>query len=135
VRESTIRWTVSVVATIGAVACAVIGLRWLALALRPHVPAAAGLTAEPALAMAGAASLLLATGAAAIGAASVHGGDPRPATTLLLAAGLLPGLIDPRAFVVTWICCLAGLLGTSLPARRSGRPRVVAPSEAEVSVG
>jgi hypothetical protein len=115
------------------------GLLWLSEALRPHIPAARDVVTEPALALAGAAALLLAMIVGLFGSMLAQRPHPRGAAACLLAAGLLPGLLDPRAFVVTSLTCLAGLLAASLEPRRRRREPPTPPelmfSTEELSLG
>lgn len=56
-----------------------------------------------------------------------HDGSARLSSALLVAAGLAPGLLDPRAFVVGSVLCLAGLLALGLPGPDAGPHAVAAP--------
>lgn len=63
--------------------------------------------------------LLAALAAACVGGLLVLQGRARVASVLLCAAGLIPGLVEPRAFVATFLLVFAGLLTSSLPKRRA----------------
>lgn len=117
------RWIVSSAGAAGAVAAGLMGLMWLSDALRPQVPALGRMGDDPVVALAASAALLLAMIAGIVGSVLAQRPDPRGAATTLLLAGLVPGLIDPRAFVVTWLICLAGTLATSLEPRQVYRRR------------
>ncbi len=62
--------------------------------------------------------LLAALTAACIGGMLVLQGRSRAASALLCAAGIIPGLVEPRAFVATFLLVFAGLLTPSLPKPR-----------------
>ena len=111
-------------AIIGALAAGTLGVTWLWDASAREVYAAAGSpqSAGPPVV---AAYLLLA--ALAVGcAASVfaHEGRPRLAGSLLIGIGILPGMFEPKAFIVTFVLLLAGILiyGTE-PLRASSSTR------------
>ncbi len=118
-----VRWVVSSAGAVGAVAACLMGVMWLSDALRPQVPALGQVGDDPVATLAAAAALLAATIASVIGSVLAQRPDPRGTATMLLLAGLVPGLIDPRAFVVTWLICLAGMLATSLEPRQVHRRR------------
>jgi hypothetical protein len=133
-----VRWIVSSTGAAGAVASGFMGIDWLRDALRPHVPAAGTLLGEPTLALIAATALLVAMVIGLAGSMVAQRPDPRAAVPMLLVAGLVPGLLDPRAFVVTWLTCLAGLLATSLEPRlrrRRPSPVVFTHSTEELSLG
>lgn len=73
--------------------------------------------------------LVVALVLACIGGLFVLQGRQRTSGTLLLIAGIGPGLIEPRAFVVTFLLILAGLIAHGLRATPVGRAGPVAAAD------
>lgn len=63
-------------------------------------------------------ALLVAFIVACVGGVMVLQGRNRVAAVVLFVAGLGPGLLEPRAFVGTFVLVFAGLLASSLPSTR-----------------
>ena len=59
-------------------------------------------------------ALIAALAAACIGGVMVLQGRNRVASIVLCASGVIPGLLEPRAFVATFLLVFAGLLAASL---------------------
>ena len=109
-------WTCIVAAMAGGVAAGAMGLSWLNA---PPPGSSWSMTTG-----AGTGYVLLASLAAAcIGALLVLQDRGKVASIVLCSAGLLPGLVEPRAFVATFLLVFAGLLTSSLPKRAPARPR------------
>ncbi len=125
-------WTCIVAAIVGGSAAGVMGLSWL------NAPPPS--TSWSMTTAAGAGYVLLAALASAwVGGVLVLQGHCRVASAVLCVAGIVPGLLEPRAFVATFVLVFAGLLTSSLPNRRarvrlgagsSSRPASVHPSRA-----
>lgn len=103
-------WTCIAAAMVGGVAAGAMGLTWL------DAPPP-GSTWSMVTAVATAYALLAALAAACLGGWLVLQGRSRVASLTLCAAGVLPGLLEPRAFVATFMLVFAGLLASSLPRR------------------
>ncbi|MEM6293045.1 MAG: hypothetical protein AAGA54_17345 [Myxococcota bacterium] len=98
----------------GGVAAGAMGLTWL------RVPPALGPSVWGAnVAIITAYALLAALLAACLGGFLVLQGRTRIAAVVLCAAGIVPGLVEPRAFVATFLLVFAGLLA---PAPRWRHP-------------
>lgn len=104
-------WTCIVAAVVGGVATGAMGLAWL----ESPPP---GSTWSMVTVVATGYALLVALAASCVGAVMVLQGRTRLAAITLGAAGVLPGLLEPRAFVTTFMLVFAGLLASSLPRRR-----------------
>ena len=104
-------WTCIVAAMVGGVAAGAMGLTWL-----DSPPP--GSTWSMATAVGTGYALLAALAAACIGGVMILQDRNRVAAVTLSAAGVLPGLLEPRAFVATFMLVFAGLLASSLPRRR-----------------
>ena len=63
-------------------------------------------------------TLLIALAVACVGGLMVFQGRNRIASIVLCSAGVVPGLLEPRAFVATFLLVFAGLLAASLPRLR-----------------
>lgn len=100
----------------GGLACSVLGLQWFRDAARQSAyPALAALLGQDPWRLELAAYAMLAAFAAGVlGGILAYQNRGRAATALLLGGGILPGLIDPRAFVVTCVLILAGILSLEL---------------------
>lgn len=61
--------------------------------------------------------LLAALVAACIGGLLILQSRSRWAAVVLCTAGVVPGILEPRAFVATFLLVFAGLLASSLPCR------------------
>jgi len=113
------RWLISLLGSCGGVAAGTLGLRWLQEVARRQIalgPAAA--VDHPTVLLSVAAYALLgAMVAALLGAVLAWRGRGHTAGTLLLVAGLVPGILDLRAFLVTCVLILAGMLAYGLPGR------------------
>ena len=104
-------WICIAAAMVGGVAAGAMGLSWLSA---PPPSSSWSMTTGV-----GTGYVLLATLAAAcIGGLLVLQGRSRIASVLLCSAGIIPGLVEPRAFVATFVLVFAGLLTSSLPRRR-----------------
>jgi len=103
-------WTCIVAAMVGGVAAGAMGLSWLSA---PPASSSWSMTTGIGTGYV----LLVALAAACAGGLLVLQGRCRIASVLLCAAGILPGLIEPRAFVATFLLVFAGLLTSSLPKR------------------
>lgn len=101
-----------IAATIGGVGSGALGLHWLT---QPPV----GSLAELPFALNAAHLLIAALLAACAATALVLHGRLRAAAVTLCVAGIVPGLFEPRAFVVTFALVFAGLVTptTSAPGR------------------
>lgn len=116
------RWLVSLLGLLGAAGAGHLGLRWLEQVARRQ--AAAGPLAvehEAVLLSVAAYALLGAMVAAVLGSVLAWQRRGRTAGTILLTAGLVPGILDLRAFMVTCVLILAGMLAYGL----YGRSRMV----------
>ena len=107
-------WTCIAAAIVGGVAAGAMGLSWLRA---PPPSSSWAMTTS----MGTGYLLLAAVSAACLGGLLVLRGQSRVASVLLCAAGIIPGLVEPRAFVATFLLLFAGLLTSSLP---KGRARV-----------
>lgn len=96
---------------VGGVAAGAMGLSWL----RTPPPSS---TWSMTTGMGTAYVLIAALGAACIGGLLVLQQRGRAASVVLCSAGIVPGLLEPRAFVATFLLVFAGLLAGSLPRRR-----------------
>ncbi len=113
------RWLVSLLSLGGGAAAGHLGLRWLDEAARHRAalgPAAA-MEHETVLLTVAAYSLLGAMLAGVLGGALAWQERGRTAGTVLLTAGLIPGILDLRAFMITCVLILAGMLGYGLGGR------------------
>ncbi len=100
----------------GGIGAGALGLSWLRGSTRhPSEPLAWGVDTTTAAAY----LLLGALLAGCIGGALVLQGRARLATAVLCTAGLLPGLLEPRAFVVTFALVFAGLVVPATHAPKS----------------
>jgi len=107
---------ISIVATmVGGVAAGAMGLSWLST---PPPSSSWSMTTGVGTGYV----LLAALAAACVGGLLVSQGRCRVASVVLCAAGILPGLVEPRAFVATFLLVFAGLLTSSLPKRRAAPP-------------
>lgn len=106
-------WTCIVAAMAGGVAAAAMGLIWLSA---PPPSSSWSMTTGVGTGYV----LLAALAAACLGGLLVLQGRGRVASVVLCAAGIVPGLVEPRAFVATFLLVFAGLLTSSLP-KRCGR--------------
>jgi hypothetical protein len=104
-------WTCIVAAMVGGVAAGALGLSWL----RSPPP---GSSWSMATGLGTGYALLAALAVACIGGVMVLQGRNRVAAIVLCTAGLVPGLLEPRAFVGTFVLVFAGLLASSLPSNR-----------------
>lgn len=119
-------WICIVAAMAGGVAAGAMGLSWLSA---PPPSSSWSLTTGVGTAYV----LLAALAAACIGGLLVLQGRSRVASVVLCAAGIVPGLVEPRAFVATFLLVFAGLLTSSLPKRRPKRQATVGPSSRPAS--
>ena len=94
-----------IASTVGGVAAGAMGLDWLQ---SPPLPASSSLGVETSEAAAW--SLVAALLAAIVGCSLLLLRRNRAAAIVLFTAGLVPGLLDPRAFVVTFLLVFAGLI-------------------------
>lgn len=124
------RWATLILGAGGAFVCGHLGTIWLReawrLRLEPELAAAMGIDITAALGSALALWLAMIVGL--LGAVLAHQRQTRVAGVLLLAAGLGPGLLDARAFVVGSVLCLAGILALGMepgdrPAAEARRSR------------
>ena len=96
---------------VGGVAAGAMGLSWL-------TSPPPGSTWSMATGMGTGYALLAALAVACIGGVMVLQGRNRIASIVLCTAGIVPGLLEPRAFVATFLLVFAGLLAASLPRLR-----------------
>lgn len=101
-------WICVVATVVGGLAAGLMGLSWLD---SPPPGSAWSMATGVGTGYA----LLTALAAACAGALLVLQGRGRPASILLFSAGVVPGLLEPRAFVATFVLVFAGLLAASLP--------------------
>ena len=107
---ATQRLVCMIAATIGGVGSGALGLHWMT---RPPV---APLMELP-FGLSAAYLLIGALLAACVATALVLHGRLRVAAVTLCAAGIVPGLFEPRAFVVTFALVFAGLVTPTTSAR------------------
>ncbi len=107
-------WICIVAAMVGGVAAGAMGLSWLS---EPPPSSSWAMTTGVGTGYV----LLAALAAACVGGLLVLQGRCRVASVVLCAAGLVPGLVEPRAFVATFLLVFAGLLTSALPKRRTAR--------------
>lgn len=109
------RWFSFFVSLAGSIASGALGLSWLRAGLtRSTGPLSwGGHTMEL-----GAYALLAALVFGCLAGLLILRGRTRYAAPLLLACGLLPGLIEPKAFVVTFVLVLAAFLPTGSKSER-----------------
>ncbi len=101
------QWTCILASMAGGIASGAMGLSWLA---QPPSGASWAFTSDAT------AYLLLATlVAACVGGLLVLQSRTRWAVVVLCSAGVVPGVLEPRAFVATFLLVFAGLLASSLP--------------------
>ena len=105
------RWLISLLGSCGGVAAGTLGLRWLQEVARRQI------ALGPAAAVDHPTVLLSVAAYALLGAVLAWRGRGHTAGTLLLVAGLVPGILDLRAFLVTCVLILAGMLAYGLPGR------------------
>jgi|GEM_PF-2152398 len=104
-------WTCIAAAMVGGVAAGAMGLSWL-------TTPPPGSTWSMATGAGTAYALFAALAVSCIGGVMVLQGRNRAATIALCSAGVIPGLIEPRAFVATFLLVFAGLLASTLPRLR-----------------
>lgn len=107
------RWLVSSLGMVGAAGAGHLGLRWLEDAAR-HQAVLGSFGHDHVLLSVTAYALMGAMVAGVLGSMLAWQRRGRTAGTILLTAGLVPGILDLRAFVVTCILILAGLLAYEL---------------------
>ena len=97
---------------VGGLACGALGVHWLGEAERSEAnPVLAyALGRDPEQLKLAAILLVAAMLAGVLGGIAAHRSRSRAAGVLMVIAGALPGIIDPRAFVATCVLILAGLL-------------------------
>ena len=105
-----------VLGTAGGLACAVLGLQWMADASRQrdYQAVTALLGQDPDRLQLAAYLLLAALVAGVMGGVLAHNNRGHAAAAVLLIGGIAPGVVDPRAFVVTCVLILAGILSLEL---------------------
>ncbi len=119
---TTQHWACIVASMTGGVAAGAMGLTWL------RVPPALGPSVWGVdVAIITAYALLAALLVACFGGVLVLQGRTRLAAILLCAAGIVPGMIEPRAFVATFLLVFAGLLAP--PPRRLAHRRISGDAE------
>lgn len=109
-------WTCIVAAMAGGVAAGAMGISWLQAP--PPASQWSMLTG-----VATGYALLGSLACACAGALLVLQGRHRVAGLVLSTAGVLPGLLEPRAFVATFLLVFAGLIASSLPSRNTRTAR------------
>lgn len=104
----------------GGLASALLGLQWLdqASRQRSYATLAAAIGQDPGRLEIAAYMLVAALIAGVFGGILAYRGEGKTAAVVLLVGGLAPGLVDPRAFVVTCVLVLAGILSVELRAAR-----------------
>lgn len=112
------RWLVSFLGLAGAAGAGHLGVRWLGEAARRQIALGPSVIAghDVVLLSVAAYTLLGAMVAGLLGSVLAWQRRGRAAGTLLLTAGLVPGILDLRAFVITCVLILAGMLGYGLGA-------------------
>lgn len=116
------RWLVSILGLCGGTAAGHLGLRWIEDAARRQatVPTLAAEHQAVLLALTGYV-LVAAMVAAFLGSLLAWQQRGRSAGTVLLVAGVVPGIFDLRAFVVTCLLILAAMLAYGLSTRAPAR--------------
>lgn len=110
------RWLVSILGLVGGLAAGHLGLRWIEHAARLQGTATA-VTEHQAVLMALTGYVLVAAMVSAVlGSLLAWQQRGRYAGTVLLLSGIVPGVFDLRAFVVTCVLILAGMLAYGLAA-------------------
>lgn len=113
------RWLVSSLGLLGGIAAGHLGLRWLDGAARQRGILGLSPVAEHEAVMLSVAAYVMVAAmvAAAVGGLLAWQQRGRAAGTVLLFAGVVPGIVDLRAFVVTCVLILAAMLAYGI-----GRP-------------
>ncbi|MCA9655406.1 MAG: hypothetical protein H6712_23805 [Myxococcales bacterium] len=114
------RWLVSILGLSGGMAAGHLGLRWIEEAARRQATAATPAAEHAAVLLTLTGYVLVAAMVAAVlGSLLAWQQRGRYAGTVLLIAGVVPGVFDLRAFVVTCVLILAAMLayGLSSPVR------------------
>lgn len=108
---------------VGGLACGALGVHWLGEAERTEAnPVLAyALGRDPEQMKLAAILLVAAMLAGLLGGIAAHMSRSRSAGVLMLIAGALPGIIDPRAFVASCVLILGGLLCIDFCAEQRAR--------------
>lgn len=111
-----------IVGAIGGSFCGALGLEWMRDLAHQQA-----IGQDPLRVQIAAYALMLALVGGVAGGFLALGNRGRWAATIFLIAGIVPGLIDPRAFVVTCVLVLGGILSfelrPDLPTRYTPRPQ------------
>lgn len=110
------RWLVSILGLVGGMAAGHLGLRWIEHAARQQGGLIAAPEHEVVLQTLTGYVLVAAMVAAVVGSLLAWQQRGRYAGTVLLVAGIVPGIFDLRAFVVTCVLILAAMLAYGLTA-------------------
>lgn len=133
--EAVMRTIALLLGSCGGIGCSVLGVQWLREAARyQEFPAVAALVGQdPGRLQLTAYLMLAALAAGIVGGILAYQNRGRAAAVVLLTAGVLPGILDARAFVVTCVLILAGIL--SLELKPETRLRLMPRSRPSQSLG